>query len=128
MLRALCRTGLHGTGLNELLAQARARAPKGVPYHHFPGGKTELAVVAIEAAVEQSLARGFARVRDRLTDRLSRAGLEAAEARRFAALLVATYEGGLMQSRVAAQAAPLRDGTGALIEMLAARLDRALRR
>lgn len=48
MLQAMQRKGLHGVGLTELLAQAQA--PKGVLYHHFPGGKTELAVAAIEAA------------------------------------------------------------------------------
>ena len=49
MSQALQQRGLHGVGLNELLAQAQA--PKGVLYHHFPGGKTELAVAAIEATV-----------------------------------------------------------------------------
>ena len=37
MLGALRRKGYHGVGLNELLADANA--PKGVLYHHFPGGK-----------------------------------------------------------------------------------------
>ncbi|HEY1028762.1 MAG TPA: TetR/AcrR family transcriptional regulator [Pseudomonas sp.] len=46
MIDALQRKGLHGVGLNELLASAGA--PKGSLYHHFPGGKTELAVAAIE--------------------------------------------------------------------------------
>ena len=49
MLDALRRRGLHGIGLNELLKNASA--PKGVLYHHFPGGKNELAVVAIQTAV-----------------------------------------------------------------------------
>jgi TetR/AcrR family transcriptional regulator, lmrAB and yxaGH operons repressor len=47
MSRALQRRGYHGVGLTELLAAADA--PKGVLYHHFPGGKEELAVVAIDA-------------------------------------------------------------------------------
>jgi TetR/AcrR family transcriptional repressor of lmrAB and yxaGH operons len=46
MLTALRTKGFHGVGLSELLAQAQA--PKGVLYHHFPGGKTELAVAAID--------------------------------------------------------------------------------
>jgi TetR/AcrR family transcriptional repressor of lmrAB and yxaGH operons len=54
MLDALRRRGLHGVGLNELLASAQA--PKGVLYHHFPGGKSELAVAAIESAVASMLA------------------------------------------------------------------------
>jgi TetR/AcrR family transcriptional repressor of lmrAB and yxaGH operons len=51
MAGALQRRGLHGVGLNELLD--RAGAPKGVLYHHFPGGKTELAIAAIEAMAER---------------------------------------------------------------------------
>ena len=51
MTDALQRRGLHGSGLTELLAAAQA--PKGVLYHHFPGGKTELAVAAVEATVER---------------------------------------------------------------------------
>ena len=49
MLQALSTRGLHGVGINELLVAARA--PKGVLYHHFPGGKTELAVATIEQLV-----------------------------------------------------------------------------
>ena len=49
MTDALQRRGLHGVGLTELLH--KAQAPKGVLYHHFPGGKTELAVAAVDAAV-----------------------------------------------------------------------------
>ena len=49
MADALQRRGLHGVGLNEILRDAQA--PKGVLYHHFPGGKTELAVAAIQAIV-----------------------------------------------------------------------------
>jgi len=49
MIHTLQHKGLHGAGLNEILAQAQA--PKGVMYHHFPGGKSELAVAAIESTV-----------------------------------------------------------------------------
>lgn len=51
MRSALRRRGLHGVGLTELLAEAGA--PKGVLYHHFPGGKTALAVAAIEDSVQK---------------------------------------------------------------------------
>ena len=51
MTDALQRRGLHGSGLSELLAAAQA--PKGVLYHHFPGGKTELAVAAVHATTER---------------------------------------------------------------------------
>jgi TetR/AcrR family transcriptional repressor of lmrAB and yxaGH operons len=59
MAAALQRRGLHGVGLNELLAEAGA--PKGVLYHHFPGGKVELAVAAIDRVVDR-LAAALARV------------------------------------------------------------------
>ncbi len=51
MTDALQRKGLHGVGLNELLDIAGA--PKGSLYHHFPGGKSELAVAAIERISER---------------------------------------------------------------------------
>lgn len=51
MLDALRTRGYHGVGLNELLATAGA--PKGVLYHHFPGGKTELALAAVATVVSQ---------------------------------------------------------------------------
>lgn len=46
MADSLQRKGLHGVGLSELLEMAGA--PKGSLYHHFPGGKAELAVAAID--------------------------------------------------------------------------------
>lgn len=51
MTDALRRRGYHGTGLSDILQQAGA--PKGVLYHHFPGGKAELAVAAIEQVVDR---------------------------------------------------------------------------
>lgn len=65
MQDALRHKGYHGVGLSELLAVAKA--PKGVLYHHFPGGKSELAVVAVEAVIAQlldGLDRLFARSAD----------------------------------------------------------------
>lgn len=67
MIDALQRKGLHGVGLNELLAAAEA--PKGSLYHHFPGGKTELAVAAIERVgqrAEQAFTALFAHQPDPL--------------------------------------------------------------
>jgi TetR/AcrR family transcriptional regulator, lmrAB and yxaGH operons repressor len=55
MQTALASRGFNGMGLTELLALAGA--PKGVMYHHFPGGKTELALAAIELSTEQMLAQ-----------------------------------------------------------------------
>lgn len=40
--------GYHGVGLAEILEQSGA--PKGSFYHHFPGGKQELALAVLDAA------------------------------------------------------------------------------
>ncbi|OBY24769.1 TetR/AcrR family transcriptional regulator [Leisingera sp. JC1] len=45
--------GYSGTGLAELLAAAEA--PKGSLYHHFPNGKSDLALAAADWASEQML-------------------------------------------------------------------------
>ena len=175
MGRALQQRGLHGVGLSELLEQARA--PKGVMYHHFPGGKTELALAAIDAAVQQlcaaidramhhqtdaataleawllgaesrlsrsgfalgcplaavalesgiadtalrtALAAGFAALRERLAALLGTAGFSAARANGLATLVLAAYEGALIQSRVAGDAAPMRATAEVLIAMVRA--------
>jgi TetR/AcrR family transcriptional repressor of lmrAB and yxaGH operons len=53
------RQGLHGTGLSEIVE--RAEAPKGSLYFHFPGGKEELALAAVNTAARQ-LGDGIAAV------------------------------------------------------------------
>jgi TetR/AcrR family transcriptional repressor of lmrAB and yxaGH operons len=65
MLLALRTKGFHGVGLNEILEQARA--PKGVLYHHFPGGKSELAVAAIEQVIDH-ITRTLDKVLERNSD------------------------------------------------------------
>lgn len=65
MQDALRNKGYHGVGLSELLT--KAQAPKGVLYHHFPGGKSELAVAAIEAVIHQ-LTAGLQRLMARDPD------------------------------------------------------------
>ena len=40
--------GYHGTGLNQILELSQA--PKGSFYHHFPGGKAQLAAESLESA------------------------------------------------------------------------------
>jgi TetR/AcrR family transcriptional repressor of lmrAB and yxaGH operons len=52
--RLLRRQGYAGTGLNEIVA--RSGAPKGSLYFHFPAGKEELAIAAMERTGEQLLA------------------------------------------------------------------------
>ena len=46
-VRLFQQRGYHGTGLSEILAEADA--PKGSLYHHFPQGKAQLGVAAIDA-------------------------------------------------------------------------------
>ncbi len=173
MTEALRRRGLHGMGLTELLQAADA--PKGVLYHHFPGGKTELAVAAIEQAVanlcggldtllqkhadpvlalrtwmagaqaqlersgfergcplaavalestpedttlRSALATGFAALRQRLAALLSHSGVPEDRARGLATLVVASYEGALIQARVAGHAQPMRDTADVLLALL----------
>ena len=163
MITALQRRGLHGTGLTELLAMADA--PKGVLYHHFPGGKNELAVAAVHASVDSmcallaqrlhgakdpaeallawmhgaqarlhksgyelgcplaaialetttedvdiraALHAGFARLRESISAALSDAGYDSAIAASLASLIVAAYEGGLLQARAAGSPEPMR--------------------
>ena len=179
MTDALRRRGLHGIGLTELLAQAGA--PKGVLYHHFPGGKTELAVAAIDdvvarmlrgldallvgtpdpieatrrwmagatarlsdtgfesgcplatvalettpddAVLRDALARAFATLRERIALALEEHGEPRERARGIAALIVATYEGGLLQARVAQSSDPINQATQTLLSLLAARASR----
>lgn len=181
MSDALQRRGLHGTGLAELLAAADA--PRGVLYHHFPGGKTELAVAALGAYVarigqsldralagsgwldappdplaaladwleraqahieddgftngcplavvalestpadvelRRALAEAFAAVRARIAAAFEAAGRGRAEADAVAALVVAAYEGGLLQARAAGSLEPMAQATGALLTLLRA--------
>lgn len=67
MIDALRSKGYHGVGVNDLLATAQT--PKGVLYHHFPGGKAELAVKAIESVAEQ-LGGGLEKIIQRASDPL----------------------------------------------------------
>ncbi|WP_373487936.1 TetR/AcrR family transcriptional regulator [Blastomonas sp.] len=62
--RLFQQRGLHAVGLNEILALAEA--PKGSLYHHFPGGKQELAEACIAriasatfAAIDAAQASGI---------------------------------------------------------------------
>jgi TetR/AcrR family transcriptional repressor of lmrAB and yxaGH operons len=63
--RLFQRQGYHGTGLAQILEESGA--PKGSFYHHFPGGKEELALEAIRESsrgVEALFAAAAQRTRD----------------------------------------------------------------
>lgn len=101
MLDVLPRKGYHGVGLTELLTQAQA--PKGVLYHHFPGGKAELAVAAIEAVVEQ-LTKGLGQLMARTNDPADAlaAWMEGAQRR----LAGSQYERGCPLATIALESTP----------------------
>jgi len=61
-IRLFQQRGYHGVGLTEILAEAQA--PKGSLYHHFPEGKAQLAVAAIEA-IASDYEMAFERLRAR---------------------------------------------------------------
>ena len=82
MLDALRTRGYHGVGLTELLTTAQA--PKGVLYHHFPGGKAELAVCAIESVVAK-LCADLDKVLQRTGDPADALGAWMAQAQRVLA-------------------------------------------
>jgi TetR/AcrR family transcriptional repressor of lmrAB and yxaGH operons len=173
MADSLQRRGFHGVGLAELLELAEA--PRGVLYHHFPGGKAELAVVAIQAgvasltrgldrlrtehdepvavlrawfasaqqrleksgfergcpfatvalesgaqdgALRRALADGFDEIRRWLAVMLAQAGAGHARAQRLALLIVSSYEGALLQARVAGSVKPVADVAAMLVELV----------
>lgn len=127
MLDALRRRGYHGIGLTELLASAGA--PKGVLYHHFPGGKAELAVAAVRVAIDGMLGS---------LDRLLKKHADPADA--LAAwmegaqklLLASEFERGCPLATIALESAredaairnALADGFAAIRARLAAALER----
>jgi TetR/AcrR family transcriptional repressor of lmrAB and yxaGH operons len=82
MLDALRTRGYHGVGLNELLTTAQA--PKGVLYHHFPGGKAALAVHAVESVVAK-LGADLDKVLQRAGDPADALGAWMAQAQRVLA-------------------------------------------
>lgn len=101
MQGALQNKGYHGVGLKELLDVAQA--PKGVLYHHFPGGKAELAVASIEAVVAQ-LTTGLDKLMQRNTDVVLALGAWMGSAQK--ALAVSGYERGCPLATIALESGP----------------------
>ncbi len=122
----LRRQGYSATGLNEIVALSGA--PKGSLYFHFPGGKQELAIAAMErsgAQLREAIARtmaadgGPARSLANLLDALA-AGLEASGYRDGCPIATITLEAaGAEPIRLAAERVfagwleALRDGLAA---------------
>jgi AcrR family transcriptional regulator len=52
--QTLAERGVEGTSFATVLA--RTNSPRGSTYHHFPGGKNELVVAALDLASQQALA------------------------------------------------------------------------
>jgi TetR/AcrR family transcriptional regulator, lmrAB and yxaGH operons repressor len=107
----LRRQGYASTGLNEIVA--RSGAPKGSLYFHFPGGKQQLALAAMERSGEQlrdAIAAVLASSDDlgealaRLLDALA-AGLEASGFRDGCPIATVTLE--------ASESQPVRDTAAA---------------
>lgn len=82
-----------------------------------------LATVALESTASDvqlraALADAFAAVRNRLADVLHGAGMPAQRAAGLAALTVATYQGSLMQARVAGSVEPMAQACATLLDLV----------
>ena len=128
MQDALRHKGYHGVGLKELLTVANA--PKGVLYHHFPGGKAELAVASIEAVVGH-ITGGLDKLLSRNADVVQALGAWMESAQK--ALANSGYERGCPLATIALESAPedtairqaLADGFAAIRERLGRTLQHA---
>ena len=77
-----------------------------------------------DPALREALARAFASLRERIARALEQHGEPQVQARGIAALIVATYEGGLLQARVAQGDEPITQATETLLSLLANRTTR----
>lgn len=118
--------GFHGTGITELLDDARA--PKGVLYHHFPGGKTELAVATIDVVIGH-IANGLTTLFERHgnPEQALRSWLSGAEQ----ALLESNYGKGCPLATIALESTPddvaIREALGRGFARIRQTLEDALR-
>ena len=128
MQGALQNKGYHGVGLKELLEVAQA--PKGVLYHHFPGGKAELAGASIGAVVSQ-LTVGLEKLMQRNADVVQALDTWMGSAQK--ALAVSGYERGCPLATIALESGPddiairqaLANGFAAIRERLGRTLQHA---
>ena len=117
--------GYHGAGLGEILTSSGV--PKGSLYHHFPGGKAELAAAALRTSGERVLAS--------LEQLADQSGSVAAAVGRFCDLYAdeltrSDYRRGCPLATVALESAVLDGGVqeelgwamGAMVDLLARRL------
>ena len=82
-----------------------------------------LATVALEpapddVAIRETLTKGFAAIRERLSNTLQQAGIEATRAHSLAALTVSAYQGALVQSRVAGNVDAMQATSRALMDLV----------
>jgi TetR/AcrR family transcriptional regulator, lmrAB and yxaGH operons repressor len=117
-LKLFRQRGYHATGLAEILALAES--PKGSLYHHFPGGKEEIAVAVVEL-ITAGVLQAFDGPSTQATRvRLKRAGESLAktmEKTRFE--LCALYTGFAVESRHSPLlAAAVAKAYGTLVESL----------
>lgn len=124
-LSLLRARGLGATGLNRILAESRA--PRGSLYHHFPGGKEQLVIAALEAAG----AAIAARIDAALAAPDGRGGALGAFIRDYAETMVASdYTQGCPIGNVAVDAAAtapaVRRACDAIFAAWQARIARAL--
>ena len=92
---ALARKGLQGASFSEVLAASGA--PRGSLYHHFPGGKNELVLDAVDAAADFLLAA--------LDERRGRPAIEIAE--RGHAVSATTWSAARLSMRFGSTSSPL---------------------